>query len=217
MTSRVAEPTRGRAQGGAGRLVWAPLGLGVTLLLGTGAVFAQSPSESPGEAADAAAPADGPTGDAETSPPSEASVQATRARLERSMQALEASAARAQTLQSQDGGASAGCMDALRLRGSDVMEVATGELLVLNDGEASAEAQAFAHAKLEAAAAELEKLETGAPRCFGEGGPGQGAAQNTVDEPRVIPLADPTLASVQSPVPPPVDIYSPVMVASPSV
>lgn len=208
---------------------WGALGLGALLVLGTGAVFAQPPegasaADSPSDASSADAPADAPAPEGEPTqdgagapPPAQASVHETQARLERSMQELEASAAQAQAVQSDDGGAAAGCMDALRLRGSDVMEVATGELLVLNDGEASSEAKAFAHAKLEAAAAELEALASATGRCFGEPGSTQTAAENKLDEPRAIPSADPTLANVQSPVPPPVDIYSPVTVASPSV
>lgn len=153
---------------------------------------------------------------------SDRSVPALQAEIEGSMMQLEAWAREAHDTASTGGqqaaAAAAACLDAMRGRGNDVMEVATGELLLLQEGQASDADNALARAKLEAAAAALAAIQAEALRCTGEDGLAvQAPAQTEVDTPNTIPMADPTLAGTQSPIPPPVDLHSPVTVGSPSL
>lgn len=181
---------------------------------------ASAVSADPGSgASENTAPVDGSMEDTSST---DRSVPALQAEIERSMMQLEAWAREAHDTAAAGGqenaAAAAACFDAMRSRGNDVMEVATGELLLLQEGQASDADKALARAKLGAASAALAAIQAEALRCTGEEGLAvQAPAQTEVDTPSTIPMADPTLAGTQSPVPPPVDLHSPVTVGSPSL
>jgi hypothetical protein len=103
-------------------------------------------------------------------------------------------------------------------RGQGIMEIATGELIVLQDSTATREQKAFAAEKLSAAAERLDGLLREARTCSGETGPEDedDVTKTEQDEPTTIPVADPTQGGAESPVPPPVDDTRPPTVTSPS-
>ena len=109
------------------------------------------------------------------------------------------------------------CIRDVQKRAQGVMEVATGELLVLRDAGTTPEARAFAAEKLRAAAERLRQLVERARECAGEAEAEDedDATRNKADQPQTVPLEDPTEAALD-PVPPPVDDTRPPVVASPS-
>ena len=104
-------------------------------------------------------------------------------------------------------------------RGRDVMEVATGELMVIQDAGATSRQKSFAVEKLAAAADRMDGLVESGQACTGDQAPEDedDLTRNEVDEPQTVPVADPTLGGGQPPVLPPVESTQPVTVASPSV
>lgn len=92
-------------------------------------------------------------------------------------------------------------------RANDVMELGTGELLVIRDDNATAQSRQFALEKLDAAAGRIDRLVEEAKECAGQKGPEDDidVTRNESDEPRTIPAWDPTAGLGNSPVPPPVD------------
>lgn len=92
-------------------------------------------------------------------------------------------------------------------RAADVMELGTGELLVIRDPTTPEQARTFAVEKLDAASGRIDTLVEEAKACAGEQGPEEriDITRNDADEPRTIPLWDPTAGLGNSPVPPPVD------------
>lgn len=92
-------------------------------------------------------------------------------------------------------------------RANDVMELGTGELLVIRDDNATAQSRQFALEKLDAAAGRIDRLVEEAKECAGQKGPEDDidVTRNDSDEPRTIPAWDPTTGLGNSPVPPPVD------------
>jgi hypothetical protein len=92
-------------------------------------------------------------------------------------------------------------------RANDVMELGTGELLVIRDDTATAQSRQFALEKLDAAAGRIDGLVEEAKECAGQKGPEDDidVTRNDSDEPRTIPAWDPTAGLGNSPVPPPVD------------
>ncbi|KIG13740.1 hypothetical protein DB30_07586 [Enhygromyxa salina] len=92
-------------------------------------------------------------------------------------------------------------------RANDVMDLGTSELLVIRDPGASEQARGFALEKLEAAANRIDLLVEEAKACSGQQGPEDETdiVRNDSDEPRTIPMWDPSLGLGNNPVPPPMD------------
>jgi hypothetical protein len=118
----------------------------------------------------------------------------------------------------------AACVLDKQERAQGVMELATGELLVIRDASASSEARSFAVEKLQAAASRLDDLVQQARDCVGDQSPemSDDETDNDVKENPLIPIADPTVGGSvgggKPPVlPPPVDDGFPPTVGSPSM
>lgn len=92
-------------------------------------------------------------------------------------------------------------------RAADVMELGTGELLIIRDPNTAQQARDFALEKLDAAALRIDMLVDEAKACAGQQGPEEEVdmVRNDAEEPRTIPLWDPTAGLGDSPVPPPTD------------
>jgi hypothetical protein len=92
-------------------------------------------------------------------------------------------------------------------RANDVMELGTSELMVVRDTATTEQSRQFAVEKLDAAAGRIDKLVEEAKACAGQKGPEDeiDITKNDADEPRTIPIWDPTAGLGGSPVPPPVD------------
>ncbi|TPV92572.1 MAG: hypothetical protein B7733_25135 [Myxococcales bacterium FL481] len=92
-------------------------------------------------------------------------------------------------------------------RAAATMELATSELLVLNEASVGPQARELAQEKLRAAADRLDALVQEASRCATDGGPEAVTDVRSVEvvAPRSIPLADPTQGLGASPLPPVVD------------
>jgi len=92
-------------------------------------------------------------------------------------------------------------------RANDVMDLGTGELLVIRDPSTPEQARAFALEKLDAASVRIDKLVAEAKSCAGEAGPEDTVdiTNNDADEPSDIPLLDPSLGLGNNTVPPPLD------------
>jgi hypothetical protein len=113
----------------------------------------------------------------------------------------------------------AGCLMDKRDRGREVMELATSELLVVQDGSSTDQQRRFATEKLDALAGRMEQLVEGARACSGDGGPedDDDKTRTEADEPTTVPYADPTVIGTGTgPVPPPVDDGRPPSVESPT-
>ena len=109
-----------------------------------------------------------------------------------------------------------GCIRDKQERAHKVMEVATGELLVLRDSNATEQAKGFAGEKLQAAGQRLRGLVDAALACSGEQAPEEeGLTKNDLDRDSYIPYEDPTAAPTRSPLPPSVDDTLPPLVESP--
>ncbi len=92
-------------------------------------------------------------------------------------------------------------------RANDVMELGTGELLVIRDSTTTEQSRQFAVEKLEAASGRIDKLVEEAKACAGQKGPEDeiDITKTDAEEPRTIPIWDPTAGLGSSPVPPPMD------------
>lgn len=100
-------------------------------------------------------------------------------------------------------------------RAEGVMDVATPEIALLQDGSADSASQSFAGQKLKAAAQNLGKLLDEARACTGAPAATRGATDNVVDEGERLPPEDPTAAPGSGPgLPPTIDPGRPP-VASP--
>jgi hypothetical protein len=118
----------------------------------------------------------------------------------------------------------AACVLDKQERAESVMELATGELLVIRDASAAADARSFAVEKLQAAASRLDDLVQMAKDCVGDQSPDMSddETKNQVQQGNFIPVADPTVGGSagggKPPVlPPPVDDGMPPTVGSPSM
>lgn len=116
----------------------------------------------------------------------------------------------------------AACVLEKEERAQGVMELATGELLVIRDSAATEQQRAFAAEKLAAAAERLESLVKQARECTGDLSP-EVEDDLTDNDESVVPLvpeADPTRSGgtppQPSPVPPSVDDQRPPTVGSPT-
>lgn len=110
----------------------------------------------------------------------------------------------------------AACVLDKQERANDVMELGTSELLVIRDPNTSAQARQFAVEKLQAAADRVDGLVSEARECAGKEGPEEqvDATRNESEEPRTIPIWDPSAGLGDSPVTLSLDSQWP-LVASP--
>lgn len=92
-------------------------------------------------------------------------------------------------------------------RANDVMELGTSEMMVIRDGTTTEQSRQFAVEKLDAAAGRIDKLVEEAKACAGQKGPEDeiDITRTDSEEPRSIPIWDPTAGLGGGPVPPPVD------------
>lgn len=92
-------------------------------------------------------------------------------------------------------------------RANDVMELGTSELMVVRDTATTEQSRQFAVEKLDAAAGRIDKLVEEAKSCAGQKGPEDeiDITRTDAEEPRTIPIWDPTAGLGGSPVPPPLD------------
>ena len=179
------------------------LGIGAGVLLIAGVTLAGPAPEAPsGE------------GDSSDRGPDTRAVPALRQRLESGMQTL---GELGQGARSDTDLVRAACVLDKQDRAQGVMEIATGELLVLGDAGSTSQQKQFAVEKLSAAADRLDTLVDLARTCTGDTTPEEidDLTQTDVDESPAIPIADPTVPS-DGPVPPPIDDSRPPLVASPS-
>lgn len=176
-------------------LVW---GSAVLLLAGTvAAAPSVSPSPAPAPPTTAAAPA---------SPP--ASVPAARNTIEGGMTELGTLLMRAR--QSGDGVRIA-CVQDKRDRAEIVLEVATGEILVLQDPGTDGQSRAFAGEKLAEAADRLSGLVSQARACQGGLDEASGGGENEANQPKTVIPNDPTSTVPTGPrLPPRIDPRPPV-------
>jgi hypothetical protein len=108
-------------------------------------------------------------------------------------------------------------------RAQGVMELATGELLIIRDSNADAQSRQFATQKLDAASDRLDALVAAAKECSGDKSPevDDDETDNAADEVPYVPELDPTKSGGtppprSTPVPPAVDDGRPPTVGSPS-
>jgi hypothetical protein len=189
--------------------------------LGSGLSFAGPAAEQPDagadpETVDPADPADPADETSSDVGPETASAPVSKQRLEQAMASIGRIAADAKA---RGDAVRAACVLDKQERGQAVMEVATGELLVIGDSSSTPRQRGFAAEKLHAAADRLDGLAEQASLCGGDQTPedADDVTRNEVDEAQTVPVADPTRDGAGgSPVPPPVDDHQPVSVASPS-
>lgn len=114
--------------------------------------------------------------------------------------------------------ARAACLVDKRDRGGEVMELVTGELLVVQDAGATEQQRSFAAEKLSALADRMDGLVDQARACSGDTAPEDkdDKTRTEVDERPTVPYADPTVGGARPPVPPPVDDARPPTVESPT-
>jgi hypothetical protein len=190
----------------------------VLLLAFVGYGFDVGANESPAEPAEApaeeATPADAPTEtDVDTR-----SVGSLRGQLEADMGTL---GKLANDARKDENIGRAACVLQREERAKEVMELATGEILILQDGSTTPQQRKFAAEKLAAAADRLHKLVEEAKACRGELAPEDqdDDTKNDMGQTQTIPIADPTAGppsnQPQLP-PPPVDDTRPPSVASPT-
>jgi hypothetical protein len=112
----------------------------------------------------------------------------------------------------------AACLVDKQERGREVMELVTGELLVVNDGGSTDQQRQFATEKLGALSDRMTRLVEEARSCTGDTGPERkdDKTRTQVDERPTVPYADPTAGGIRPPVPPPVDDGKPPTVESPT-
>jgi hypothetical protein len=163
-------------------------------------------------AADPAAP-DAAAAAAAESPSASAGVGSARGTIERGMTELGTLLTRAR--QSGDMGRTA-CVQDKHDRAEIVLEVATGELLVLQDSSADGQSRAFAGEKLGEAAERISGLVGQARACQGDQEQKRNDVQNSANQPKTVIPTDPTSSSsgIQR-LPPRIDPRPPV--ASPVI
>lgn len=112
----------------------------------------------------------------------------------------------------------AACLVDKQERGSEMMELVTAEVLVVQDGGTTEQQRAFAAEKLTALSDRVGRLVEEARACSGNAGPEDkdDKTRTQVDERPTVPYADPTVGGGRPPVPPPVDDARPPTVESPT-
>ena len=182
----------------------------IALLWGSAAVLAASPVVAAPSASLATSPADAtsPAPATPTPPAAPLDVGTTRGSIERGMTELGTLLTRAR--QSGDTVRIA-CVQDKRDRAEIVLEVATGEILVLQDPGADGQTRAFAGEKLSEAAGRLSGLVGQARACQGGGEEAQGGGQNASTQPKTVIPLDPTFTVPTGPrLPPRIDPRPPV-------
>lgn len=187
----------------------------IALLWGSAAVLVASPvgaapsaspaatSKPPAATTPAAAPAATPS-----PPQAPLNIGATRGTIERGMTELGTLLMRAR--QSGDT-VRVACVQDKRDRAEIVLEVATGEILVLQDPGADGQTRAFAGEKLAEAADRLSGLVGQARACQGGGEEAQRGGQNEANQPKTVIPTDPTSTVPTGPrLPPRIDPRPPV-------
>jgi hypothetical protein len=182
-----------------------------------GAPEASPPGDATAPTGDAAAPTEG------QAPPATANVSVPA--VQRDMEADMAAIGDIATDAKRDTDlVRAACVLDKQERAQGVMELATGELLVIRDASATAEARSFAVEKLQAAASRLDDLVQQAKDCVGDQSPDMSDDQtdNDVENTPLIPIPDPTVSGPYGGtgpggMPPPVDDAVPPTVGSPSM
>jgi hypothetical protein len=103
-------------------------------------------------------------------------------------------------------------------RGQSVMEVATSEVLVVQDPASTERQRQFAAEKLGAAAVRLQSLADEARQCAGETSPEDqdDVTSTELDEAPTVPVVNPTVGGATPPVPPSVNDQRPPTTASPT-
>ena len=185
--------------------------LGLPLVLTAATSFAgPAPAEAPAEAAAAPAPA----------APATKPVATIRRDMEVNMGELGELAEQARR---DTDLVRAACVLDKQDRAQGVMELATSELLVIRDSNATAESRQFAAEKLAAASERLDDLVEQAKTCSGDTSPelADDETNNDADEVPLVPEADPTQSGGSpppgpSPAPPTVNDGRPPTVGSPS-
>ncbi|WP_434419741.1 hypothetical protein [Nannocystis pusilla] len=147
-------------------------------------------------AADSAAPDSAAAAAAAASPIASAGVGSARGTIERGMTELGTLLTRAR--QSGDMGRTA-CVQDKHDRAEIVLEVATGELLVLQDSSADGQSRAFAGEKLNEAAERISGLVGQARACQGDQEQKRSDAQNTANQPKTVIPTDPTFEQLRHP------------------
>jgi hypothetical protein len=183
-------------------VVW---GSAALLLAGTvAAAPSVSPTPPPSAPAVAPAPATAPA----AAPAAPVSVPAARNKIEGGMSELGTLLMRAR--QSGDGVRIA-CVQDKRDRAEIVLEVATGEILVLQDPGVDGQSRAFAGEKLAEAADRLSGLVSQARACQGGDEDAAKAGANESNQPKTVTPNDPTSTVPTGPrLPPRIDPRPPV-------
>lgn len=177
------------------------------LLWGSAAVLVASPVGA-APSASPAAPTTSTPAATPTPPPPPLNIGTARGSIERGMTELGTLLTRAR--QSGDTVRIA-CVQDKRDRAEIVLEVATGEILVLQDPGADGQTRAFAGEKLAEAADRLSGLVGQARACQGGGDEAQGGGQNEANQPKNVIPADPTSTVPTGPrLPPRIDPRPPV-------
>ncbi len=114
--------------------------------------------------------------------------------------------------------ARAACVVDKQERGREVMELATGEVLVAQDPSSTEQQRNFAAEKLQALGDRMRRLIEEASACGGDKSPEDkdDKTRTEVDERPTVPYADPTVSGAGPSVPPSVDDSRPPSVESPT-
>lgn len=160
------------------------------------------------EAAPSASPAPTQPPAAQPPPAAQVSVPGARNTLERGVTELGTLLARAR----QSGNMTrVACVQDKRDRADSILEVATGEILLLQDPSVDAQSRAFAGEKLAEAADRLSGLVSQARACQGGGDEDRKAADNQANQPKTVIPSDPTSSVPSTPrLPPRIDPRPPV-------
>ncbi len=183
------------------------IGAGFALVAGVVLIAGYSQAEPAAKPADAKAKVDAPA-------PAPAAASADVGKVRRSMEKGVTEINTVLTKARKQGDASRiACVLDKRQRAERVMEVATGEIIVLEDSAGETQEKSFAMQKLNAASDKLEELVVQARQCAGEEGPQSlNVTQNQLEREDLVPHNDPTAVPSGNPgVPPPLDPGRPIV------
>lgn len=180
----------------------------ITLLLGGSVAAAPSASPTPSATPPAPTPAATPAPEPTAAKPPQLSASAARGTIERSMAELGNLLLRAR----QSGNMTrVACVQDKRDRADSVLEVATGEILVLQDPAADAQSRALAGEKLAESSDRLTGLVSQARACQGGGDEDRALSDNKAEQPKSVIPDDPTSTTSTVPrLPPRIDPRPPV-------
>ncbi len=177
-------------------------------VLSVGTLLVALTTEGAVSAAPSASPAPTQPTPAPPPPAAQVSVPGARNTLERGVTELGTLLARAR----QSGNMTrVACVQDKRDRADSILEVATGEILLLQDPSVDAQSRAFAGEKLAEAADRLSGLVSQARACQGGGDEDRKAADNQANQPKTVIPSDPTSTVPSTPrLPPRIDPRPPV-------